>query len=105
MAARARRRPGRFEARERSWSVRFRVMRWTLVAASFAVLTTAGVAGAQDEAWKKDAAWATVRVGAVKSLEQNAPGGNIGWGFGYRRMLTPRLSMGAAFDHDLLGRF
>lgn len=84
---------------------RFRVMRWAVVAASIALVTVAGAAAAQDEAWKKDAAWATVRIGAVKSLEQNAPGGNIGWGFGYRHMLTPRFSVGAAIDHDLLGRF
>lgn len=84
---------------------RFRGLRWVVVAASIALVSVAGTASAQDEAWKKDAAWATVRVGAVKSLAQNSPGGNIGWGFGYRHMLTPRLSLGAAIDHDLLGRF
>ena len=84
---------------------RYRMMRWAVVAASIALLGLAGAASAQDEAWTKDAAWATVRFGAVKSLEENSPGGNVGWGFGYRRMLTPRLSLGAAIDHDLLGRF
>lgn len=85
--------------------MQFRVMRRALAAAAVAGLAFAGVAAAEDEPWKKDASWATLRVGPVKSLDENAPSGNIGWGFGYRRMLTNRLSLGAAFDHDLLGRF
>ena len=84
----------------------FRVMRQALAAAALA-LAFAGVAAAAegDEPWTKDASWMTVRVGPVKSLDENAPSGNIGWGFGYRRMLNDRISLGAAFDHDLLGRF
>lgn len=84
---------------------RFRRLNWAVLAASILLVSLAGAAAAQDEAWRKDAAWASVRVGAVKSLAQNSPGGNIGWGFGYRHMLTPRLSLGAGFDHDLLGKF
>jgi len=94
------------ERRERSLSVkRFRVMRRALALASILALVFAGVAAAEDEAWTKGASWATLRVGPVKSLDENSPGGNIGWGFAYRHMLTSRLSVGGSIDHDLLGRF
>jgi hypothetical protein len=86
--------------------MQFRVMRHGLATVALA-LAFAGVAVAAegDEPWSRNASWMTVRVGPVKSLDENAPSGNIGWGFGYRRMLTDRVSLGAAFDHDLLGRF
>ena len=84
---------------------RFRILRSSVVAATLALACLAGVAAAEDEAWKKDAAWVSVRLGAVKSLADTAPLGNIGWGVGYRHMLTPRVSMGLAVDHDLIGRF
>lgn len=84
---------------------RFRVMRAAGMAAVLAATVLAGSAAAQDEAWQKDAAWISLRAGTVKSLDENSPGGNIGWGVAYRHMLTPRLSFAGAVDHDLLGRF
>lgn len=83
--------------------MRFRGMLCALLATTAVALAVP--AAAQDEAWMKDSAWGTLRAGAVKSLDENAPGGNLGWGFGYRHMLTPRFSLGATVDYDLLGRF
>ena len=85
---------------------RFRVhpLMLAVLAATLAALA-ALPAHAQNEAWQKDAAWISLRAGAVKSLDEDAPGGNIGWGVAYRHMLTPRLSFAGAVDHDLLGRF
>ena len=33
-----------------------------------------------------------------------SPNGNVGYGFGYSRMVSKRLSLGANVQHDLLGK-
>lgn len=65
----------------------------------------AAAAAQPGDPWTRGAGWATVRIGAVKSMQENGPDANFGWGIGYRRMLTPRLSVGFGADHNIVGRF
>ncbi len=61
--------------------------------------------GLNDSAWKPGAQWMSVRFGYAKERGRFSPNGNVGYGFGYSRMVSERLSLGANLQHDLLGKF
>ena len=76
------------------------------VAAAAAVLLAAGSqAGTIDDPWQKGTSWTTFRVGYAKSLEGGAPSGMAGFGFGFSRMLSNRVSLGFFVHDELLGKF
>jgi hypothetical protein len=56
-------------------------------------------------AWNPGAQWLSVRFGYAKEQGRFSPNGNVGYGFGYSRMASKRLSLGANVQHDLLGKF
>jgi outer membrane protein W len=56
-------------------------------------------------AWNTGAQWLSVRFGYAKAQGHFTPNGGVGYGFGYSRMVSKRLSMGMSFEHDLLGKF
>lgn len=76
-----------------------------LVAAAVAATLPAGAAEADDAPWQKGSTWVSFRGGYAKSLSDNAPNGNVGWGMGYHRVLSRHLAVGATVEHDLIGRF
>lgn len=75
------------------------------LAVAAAVVVWSGAARAADDPWQKGAAWTSVRVGYAKSLAKGAPNGWGGYGFGYSRMVSNRLSFGVFVHHELLGKF
>jgi len=74
-------------------------------AAVVALIVSCASARAQDDAWQKGASWVTFRAGYAKSLEGGAPDGMGGYGFGFSRMLSHRVSFGVFVHHELLGKF
>ena len=76
-----------------------------LVVAVAAIAALAAPARAADEPWQKGAAWASFRAGYAKSLAGGAPSGIGGFGFGYSRFLSDRLSLGVFVHDELLGKF
>ena len=74
-------------------------------AASLAALAVTGGAARADAPWKRRTSWATFRVGYAKSLEGGAPNGMAGYGFGFSRMMSERVSLGFFIHHELLGKF
>jgi len=85
-------------------NVRSRPAAAALTTAAALVLTCAS-ARAQDDPWQKGASWISLRAGYAKSLEGGAPDGMGGYGFGYSRMLSNRVSFGVFVHHELLGKF
>lgn len=61
--------------------------------------------GLNNAAWNPGAQWLSVRFGYAKERGRFSPNGNVGYGFGYSRMVSKRLSLGANVQHDLLGKF
>ena len=57
------------------------------------------------DAWAKGRQWLTVRAGYARSTATGAADGNIGFGFGYTRVLSPKWSFGAAASFEILGRY
>lgn len=85
---------------------RFRVIpAVAAVALLVAAALPAREARAADDAWQKGATWVSLRGGMTKSLSDNAPNGNVGWGVGYHHVLSRHVIVGATIEHDLLGRF
>jgi len=58
-----------------------------------------------DDAWNTGAQWMSLRFGYARERGQFSPNGNVGYGMGYSRMVSKRLSLGANVQHDLLGKF
>lgn len=56
-------------------------------------------------AWNPGAQWMSLRFGYAREQGTYSPNGNVGYGMGYSRMVSKRLSLGANVQHDLLGRF
>src|SRR6266567_5507792 len=77
----------------------------TAVAAAAALVLACAQAGAADNPWQKGAGWVSIRAGYAKSLAKGAPNGMGGYGFGYSRMVTDRVSVGVFIHHELLGMF
>lgn len=73
-------------------------------AALLGVALPAGAEMMNESAWRQGAQWMCLRAGYAKVETRNAPNGNFGWGFGYRQMVSNRLSIGANFQQDLLGK-
>jgi hypothetical protein len=84
--------------------------RWTSLLA-LALAATLGAAGPvraetlNEAAWKPGAQWMSLRFGYAKAQGRFDPNGNVGWGFGYTRVVSKRLSLGANFQQELLGKF
>jgi len=66
---------------------------------------TATPALAAGEAWDKDHHWVSARVGVAKSGATLAPGGNLGYGFGYTWMLGTDVSWSGTAGYDVLGKY
>ena len=93
------------------------IRRVVLAAALGAILLPAGgtaalAAGAaapkeylNDRAFATGAQWLSVRFGYARERGRFSPDGNVGYGFGYSRMVSRKLSLGANVQHDLLGKF
>ncbi len=58
-----------------------------------------------DHAFTPGAQWLTLRFGYAREMGTFSPDGNVGYGFGYTRMVSRKLSFGANVQHDLLGKF
>ena len=58
-----------------------------------------------DRAFTPGAQWLSVRFGYARERGRFSPDGNVGYGFGYSRMVSRKLSLGANIQHDLLGKF
>jgi hypothetical protein len=69
------------------------------------LLATCAHAAMIDDPWQKGASWTTFRVGYAKSLESGAPNGMAGFGFGFSRMMSERVSIGFFIHNELLGKF
>jgi len=54
---------------------------------------------------KRGSQWMSFRVGYAKGTGQVTPDGLMGGGFGYRRFVLDRWSVGAFAHYELLGRF
>jgi hypothetical protein len=85
--------------------LKIRVTRAAALAAIALAALAAVPAAAQEEPWRPGTSWATARIGTARVFGEDSPGGNVGWGVAYRRMMSPKVSIAAAADHDLLGRF
>ena len=85
-------------------SVRSRVLAAWFTAAALLIATCAHAAMSEDP-WHKGASWTTFRAGWAKSLEGGAPNGWAGYGFGFSRMMSDRVSIGLFIHHELLGKF
>ena len=76
------------------------------VVAMFLQFAPAHAAGILNEkAWDHGSQWLSLRFGFAKERGRYSPNGNVGYGFGYSRMVSTKLSIGANFQHDLLGKF
>jgi len=80
-------------------------VRVAAVGAAALILALAAPAHAADDPWQKGAAWASFRAGYAKSLAGGAASGIGGFGFGYSRFLSDRLSLGVFVHDELLGKF
>lgn len=58
-----------------------------------------------DHAFTTGAQWLSLRFGYARERGRFSPDGNVGYGFGYSRMVSRKLSLGANVQHDLLGKF
>lgn len=58
-----------------------------------------------DRAFTTGAQWLSLRFGYAREQGRFSPDGNVGYGFGYSRMVSNKLSLGANVQHDLLGKF
>jgi outer membrane protein W len=79
----------------------------TLLPASAATAAPAAVAKEylNDRAFTTGAQWLSLRFGYARERYRFSPNGNVGYGFGYSRMVSNKLSLGANVQHDLLGKF
>jgi hypothetical protein len=75
------------------------------VLAAAVLALAASAARSDDDPWAKGASWASIRFGGVRALYDHAPDGNVGFGVAYRKMVSPRFSIGASLDQDLIGKY
>ena len=73
--------------------------------AALGLLAASPLTAQELDAWAKGRQWLTVRAGYARSTATGAADGNIGFGFGYTRVLSPRWSFGAAASFEILGRY
>jgi opacity protein-like surface antigen len=80
----------------------------SLLALALSLVIAAPVRAAEplnEAAWKTGGQWLSIRAGYAKAQTRNGPNGNFGWGFGYSQMVSRKVSLGANFQQDLLGKF
>ena len=78
----------------------------TVLACAVAVpASAAGSAGTTDDAFKRGSQWLSVRAGYAKGSGEVAPDGLLGGGFGFRRFVLDKWSVGGFVHYELLGRF
>jgi hypothetical protein len=78
------------------------------VALAGAVTVPVFAAGSSDAAGdilKRGSQWMSVRAGYAKATGDQAPNGLLGGGFGYRRFVLNRWSVGCFAHYEWLGRF
>lgn len=63
------------------------------------------IAAGTDPVLQRGSQWMSVRAGYVKATGDVAPNGLLGGGFGYRRFVLDKWSVGAFAHYELLGRF
>ena len=77
--------------------------------AAVVMVALAAPASAQPDlnagAWNQGAQWLSLRFGYAREVGRFSANGNVGYGFGYSRMVSKRLSLGANLQHDLVGKF
>ncbi len=76
-----------------------------LLCAAAPAARAADTAPAADHEWSRGSQWFSMRAGYAKGSGDFAPNGMVGYGFGYRRFVLDRWSIGAFVHHELLGRF
>ena len=59
----------------------------------------------ENPGWKTGSNWLMLRAGYAKAQGENEPDGAGGFGFGFRRMVSNRMSLGLNVQRDLLGTF
>ena len=62
-------------------------------------------ARAADDHWNEGQQWASVRVGFVKSGARLAPGGALGYGFGYTWFIARQVAWSTSAGYDLVGSY
>ena len=65
----------------------------------------AGAPDAMGVSLKRGEQWMSLRAGYAKGSGEVAPDGLLGGGFGYRRFVLDKWSMGGFVHYELLGRF
>ncbi len=65
----------------------------------------AGSSAAAGDVLKRGSQWMSVRAGYAKAAGEEAPSGLVGGGFGYRRFVLDRWSVGGFVHYEWLGRF
>jgi hypothetical protein len=76
-----------------------------LMAVALACAATAPAIAADPDILARGSQWMSLRAGYVKVTGDVAPNGLVGGGFGYRRFVLNRWSVGAFASYELLGRF
>jgi hypothetical protein len=76
-----------------------------IIAIAVMVALAPAPARAADDHWDEGRHWISARVGFAKSGARFAPGGSVGYGFGYTWFLARNVAWSASVGHDLLGRF
>jgi len=77
----------------------------TLAEAAAAPGSRAGSSAAAGDILKRGSQWMSVRVGYAKASGRAAPNGLVGGGFGYRRFVLDKWSVGGFAHYEQLGRF
>lgn len=62
-------------------------------------------ARAESGPWDKNSNWVSFRVGTARSGAKLAPGGSVGYGFGYSWLLGTNLAWSASAGYDVLGKY
>ncbi len=55
--------------------------------------------------WDQGATWTTLRAGYSRASYATAGEGNVGFGFGFSRMISPSWSFSAMAERNVLGKF
>jgi opacity protein-like surface antigen len=76
----------------------------TLAGAAAASAPAAGSSDASGDILKRGSQWMSVRAGYAKVSGDAAPNGLVGGGFGYRRFVLDKWSVGGFAHYELLGR-
>ena len=81
------------------------LMAVALAGAAAVPVFAAGSSDAPGDVLARGSQWMSVRAGYAKATGQESPSGLLGGGFGYRRFVLDRWSVGGFVHYDWLGRF